>query len=323
MKTQWKCAQCKKVISSKQNIEKHIKKLHPDCDKTVKQYSVVHVTSEDIQTKKPKKAKEPKSAYSSFAGLQNIFAHKDLCKTFSLYPHCGKKDMDTQPDPNVISVMVPSDNSEPRPGNSVTTEPAADSETSGITGETELTETTGKEPTSGREAETSALDTETDAQLSSFLNEAFRQPLQPMDLGFTNLDIFSDLDDESSVSMFPPSPRNQDIFSDLDDESGVSMFPPSPRNQDIFSDLDDESGVSGVSMFPPSPRSPAFVPSVPATAIHLPTSSTMSPPVPRLPRKGYRAGFTAPFKARGKCGCEGCEREPCGMCYFCQNKEAK
>ena len=102
MKTQWKCAQCNKVISSKQNIEKHVKKLHPDRDKTVKQYSVVHVTSEDIQTKKPKKEKEPKSAYSLFAGLQNIFAHKDLCKTFSLYPHCGKKDMDTQPDPNMI-----------------------------------------------------------------------------------------------------------------------------------------------------------------------------------------------------------------------------
>ena len=147
METQWKFAQCNKFIQSKQNIEKHIKKLHPDCDKTVKQYSVVHVTSEDIQTKKPKKAKEPKSAYSSFAGLQNIFAHKDLCKTFSLQPHCGKKDTNTQPDTNVISVMVPSDDSEPRPGHSVT----ADSETSGITGETELTETNGKEPTNERE----------------------------------------------------------------------------------------------------------------------------------------------------------------------------
>ena len=33
MRSKWKCNLCGKVLASKQNIEKHIEKLHPSCEK--------------------------------------------------------------------------------------------------------------------------------------------------------------------------------------------------------------------------------------------------------------------------------------------------
>ena len=100
MKQKWKCSICNKVLSSKQIVENHIIKLHPDSDKSVKQYIQVQVTSEEKQSKKPKKVKA-KSAYASFSGLFNIFANKDLCKDFSLYPQANQKDKNKQQQPPI------------------------------------------------------------------------------------------------------------------------------------------------------------------------------------------------------------------------------
>ena len=96
MKSNFKCRVCNKVLASKQNIVKHLAKLHPDSDKT--QYSVVQVAREENEsTKKQTKAK---SAYSYFSGMKNIFSDRNLCKDISLYSH----------DSNNTSVPDPTEN---------------------------------------------------------------------------------------------------------------------------------------------------------------------------------------------------------------------
>ena len=62
MKSKWKCKICQKVLSTKQNVEKHIDKLHPGCDKTKKQCVEV-ISNDEIISSNPKKQNKSKSAY--------------------------------------------------------------------------------------------------------------------------------------------------------------------------------------------------------------------------------------------------------------------
>ena len=94
MKPKWKCTICDKILATKQNIEKHIEKLHPDSDKTQKLYMVVQMASDE--DKSDKKQSKGKSAYSFFSGMKNIFSQKDLCKDLTLYPHANDKNLAVQ-----------------------------------------------------------------------------------------------------------------------------------------------------------------------------------------------------------------------------------
>lgn len=89
MKSKWKCKICQKVLSTKQNVEKHIDKLHPGCDKTKKQYSVEVISNDEIISSNPKKQNKSKSAYSFFSGMNNIFTQKGLVRELTLYPPTG------------------------------------------------------------------------------------------------------------------------------------------------------------------------------------------------------------------------------------------
>ena len=90
MRSKWKCNLCGKVLASKQNIEKHIEKLHPSCEKIEKHYTVEYVECEESNTSK--KQSKPKTAYSFFSGMNNIFLHKDMCKDLTLYSHSSAPD---------------------------------------------------------------------------------------------------------------------------------------------------------------------------------------------------------------------------------------
>ena len=106
MKSYWKCKICEKVLASKQNIEKHLVKLHPGSDQT--QYTVVQVTHDE--DKSAKKQTKPKSAYSFFSGMQNIFSHTDMCKDLTLYPpNKGTANENIQDKNNVQDDKAPSE----------------------------------------------------------------------------------------------------------------------------------------------------------------------------------------------------------------------
>ena len=97
MKSQWRCRICEKALSTKQNIEKHLEKLHPGYDRTQKQYTVEFMTRDEINTSNPKKQiKTSKSAYSFFSGMKNIFTQKGLCKDLTLYPQTSATSLPEQ-----------------------------------------------------------------------------------------------------------------------------------------------------------------------------------------------------------------------------------
>ena len=94
MKSKWKCLTCNKILATKQNIEKHIEKLHPDCNRTQQQYTVVQVSSDENNPEK--KQSKGKSAYAYFSGMKNIFSHKDLCKNLNLYSETSARSVEDQ-----------------------------------------------------------------------------------------------------------------------------------------------------------------------------------------------------------------------------------
>ena len=94
MKSKWKCLTCDKILATKQNIEKHIEKLHPDRNRAQQQYTVVQVSSDENNPEK--RENKGKSAYSYFSGMKNIFSHKDLCKNLNLYSETSDRSVEAQ-----------------------------------------------------------------------------------------------------------------------------------------------------------------------------------------------------------------------------------
>lgn len=290
MKQKWKCSICNKVLSSKQIVENHIIKLHPDSDKSVKQYIQVQVTSEEKQSKKPKKVKA-KAAYASFSGLFNIFANKDLCKDFSLYPQANQKDKNKQQQPPINQTADMQGVIEARNDSTIGSGELVLTEAIGVTmpkdDSTMGPHESGDDNvmvgdiTNRNDSEAENLVNNSDAgnndndgflpQLTQFLSESLSHPLPPIDLDISTSNLFNNLEEESEISPF----------------------------------------LAGTSSIQSAPRVPMFN-NFGQTA---PASVTQS--------NDRRKEFKAPFKTRGKCGCEGCVREPCRICYFCQHKEAK
>ena len=58
MKSKWKCLTCDKILATKQNIEKHIEKLHPDRNRAQQQYTVVQVSSDENNPEKKGKQRK-------------------------------------------------------------------------------------------------------------------------------------------------------------------------------------------------------------------------------------------------------------------------
>ena len=195
MKSNFKCRVCNKVLASKQNIVKHLAKLHPDSDKT--QYSVVQVAREENEsTKKQTKAK---SAYSYFSGMKNIFSDRNLCKDISLYSH----------DSNNTSVPDPTENQD-------------------ISNSSEASKNVFNNIKTGKEDNQEEMNIQEDEFLphpSSSSNEVLMSP-SPSVISETNSDfLITELDTAFDESP-PPTPDNVSVSGEP--HSLEDMNPPPP-----------------------------------------------------------------------------------------------
>ena len=124
MKVKWKCTVCNKQLSSKQNVQCHIRTYHSNEVTIAKPYCRVTDESSNHGLKGilgPKNVVvKKKAAYNAFKGLKNIFADGSLCNTLNLWPSTAsepssstisQRDMDQMPTDDVNEPISNSDNS--------------------------------------------------------------------------------------------------------------------------------------------------------------------------------------------------------------------
>ena len=325
MKTKWRCNICDKNLSSKQIVESHIKKLHPSSDLREKQYSrVVQVPTDDSQRNEKPKPVKKKTAYDSFAGLKNMFSNKSMCHSFSLWP--SKRKSEHQ------NVELSEETTQVQEATTKARETAIQAQETAI----QVQETTIQvQETAIQVQETTIQVQEETTQVQDTVTQGHDNPSKVQKTFNNEQGTLSMHGQESSIQL-------QNMVEEVEKDDGVYKSSTTNDNlvvSDDSADLRSENNVETDSEFNEQLSnfiSDALNQPLPVMDFDiggrsliadldvqddfgLPTSTDVS----NTHHRDIRREFITPFKTRGHCGCEGCRREPCGTCYFCQYKKAK
>ena len=309
MKTKWRCNICDKNLSSKQIVESHIKKLHPSSDLREKQYSrVVQVPTDDSQRNEKPKPVKKKTAYDSFAGLKNMFSNKSMCHSFSLWP--SKRKSEHQ------NVELSEETTQVQEATTKARETAIQAQETAI----QVQETTiqvQEETTQVQDTVTQGHDNPSKVQ-KTFNNEQGTLSMHGQESSIQLQNMVEEVEKDDGVYKSSTTNDNlvvSDDSADLRSENNVETD--SEFNEQLSNFISDalnqpvmDFDIGGSSLIADLDVQDDF---------GLPTSTDVS----NTHHRDIRREFITPFKTRGHCGCEGCRREPCGTCYFCQYKKAK
>ena len=322
MKTKWRCNICDKTLSSKQIVESHIKKLHPSSDLSEKQYSrVVQVPSDGSQrTEKPKPVKK-KTAYDSFAGLKNMFSNKSMCHSFSLWPSKRKSDHQNV-ELSEETTQVPESTTQAGETAIQTQETAIQTQETAIQTQDTAIQT---QETAIQVQETTIQVQETTIQVQETITQVQDTVTQRHDIPSKVQKTFNN--DQGTLSMHgqESSIQLQNNVEEVEKDDGADLR--SENNVETDSEFTEQlSNFISDALNQPLPVMDFDIGGSSLIAdldvqddFGLPSSTDVS----NTHHREIRREFITPFKTRGHCGCEGCRREPCGTCYFCQYKKAK
>ena len=271
---------------------------------------MVQVPTDDSQRNEKPKPVKKKTAYDSFAGLNNMFSNKSMCHSFSLWP--SKRKSEHQ------NVELSEETTQVQEATTKARETAIQAQETAI----QVQETTiqvQEETTQVQDTVTQGHDNPSKVQ-KTFNNDQGTLSMHGQESSIQLQNMVEEVDKDDGVYKSSTTNDNlvvSDDSADLRSENNVETD--SEFNEQLSNFISDALNQPLPVMDLDIGASSLIADLDVQDDFGLPTSTDVS----NTHHRDIRREFITPFKTRGHCGCEGCRREPCGTCYFCQYKKAK